>query len=65
MKEDNGVFQLNMFIDYEALERDRRLQGAMLEVRKKFGTNALFNGMNLLDGATTLERNQQIGGHKA
>ena len=35
MKEDNGVFQLNMFIDYEALERDRRLQGAMLEVRKE------------------------------
>ena len=65
VKEDNGVFQLNMFIDYEALERDRRLQGAMLEVRKKFGTNALFKGMNLLDGATTLERNQQIGGHKA
>ncbi len=34
MKEDNGVFQLNMFIDYEALERDRRLQGAMLEVKR-------------------------------
>ena len=65
VKEDSGVFQLNMFIDYEALERDRKLQGAMLEVRRKFGANALFKGMNLMEGATTLERNQQIGGHKA
>jgi DNA polymerase V len=63
--EDMGIFQMNMFIDYEALKRDRRLQGAMLEVRRKFGPNAVFKGMNLLEGATTLERNQQIGGHKA
>ncbi len=63
--EDMGVFQLNMFVDYEALERDRRLQGAMLEVRKRYGANAVFNGMNMLEGATTLERNMQIGGHKA
>ena len=65
VREDEGIFQLNMFIDYEALERDRRLQGAMLEVRRRFGANALFKGMNLMEGATTLERNQQIGGHKA
>ncbi|MFR7618629.1 MAG: hypothetical protein ACLUZX_12140 [Subdoligranulum sp.] len=44
VKEDSGVFQLNMFIDYEALERDRKLQGAMLEVRRKFGANALSRG---------------------
>ena len=37
----------------------------MLEVRRKFGANAVFKGMNLMEGATTLERNQQIGGHKA
>ena len=61
---DEGVFQMNMFIDYEALERDRRLQGAMLQVRRKYGPNAVFKGMNLLEGATTLERNQQIGGHR-
>ena len=60
-----GVFQMNMFIDYDALEKDRKLQGAMLEVRKRFGANAIFKGMNMLEGATTLERNQQIGGHKA
>ena len=63
--EDTGSFQLNMFIDYETLEKDRKLQGAMLEVRRKFGANAVFKGMNLMEGATTLERNQQIGGHKA
>ncbi len=63
--EDDGAFQLNMFVDYEAIERDRRLQGAMLEVRKKYGANAIFKGMNLLEGATALERNRQIGGHKA
>ena len=55
---------MNMFIDYDALERDRRLTAAMLEVRKRFGANAVFKGMNMLEGATTLERNQQIGGHK-
>ena len=65
VKEDVGVFQMNMFVDYDALEKDRKLQGAMLEVRKRFGANAIFKGMNLLEGATTLERNQQIGGHKA
>ena len=65
VKEDMGVFQMNMFIDYDALEKDRKLQGAMLEVRKRFGANAIFKGMNMLEGATTLERNQQIGGHKA
>ena len=63
--EDIGMFQVNMFIDHEALERDRRLQGAMLEVRRKYGPNAVFKGMNMLEGAMTLERNRQIGGHKA
>ena len=65
VSEDMGIYQMNLFIDYEAMERDRRLMGAMLKVRKKYGPNAVFKGMNLLDGATTLERNQQIGGHKA
>ena len=63
--EDRGVFQLDLFTDYEELERDRKVQGAMLEVRSKFGPNAVFKGMDLLEGATTLERNMQIGGHKA
>jgi DNA polymerase V len=37
----------------------------MLDIKKKFGKNAVLKGMNLKDGATTKERNQQIGGHKA
>ena len=62
---DSGFFQLNMFIDYEALEREKRLQEALSEVRSKYGANALFTGKNMLEGATQLERNQQIGGHRA
>ena len=37
----------------------------MLDIKKKFGKNAILKGMNLEDGATTMERNKQIGGHKA
>ncbi|MBR6380328.1 MAG: DNA methylase, partial [Lachnospiraceae bacterium] len=62
---DSEFFQLNMFIDDKALEKEKRLRGALLEVRSKFGANALFTGKNMLEGATQLERNQQIGGHRA
>ena len=54
-----------MFIDREVQERDRNLLGAMLRVREKYGANALFKGRDMLEGATTLERNSQIGGHRA
>ena len=37
----------------------------MLSVKKKYGKNAILKGMNLLEGATTMDRNRQIGGHKA
>ena len=68
--------QLDLFTDYAALDRERqeeeerlakerKLQEAMLSVKKKFGKNALLKGMNLQEGATTIERNHQIGGHKA
>ncbi|MBR3643760.1 MAG: DNA methylase [Parasporobacterium sp.] len=63
--EDNGIVQLDLFVDYEALEREKRIQKAMLEVRRRYGASAVFKGMNLKEGATTLERNQQIGGHRA
>ena len=63
--EDDGIFQLNLFTDYDALEREKKIQRAMQEVRLRYGPNAVFKGMNLLEGATTLERNRQIGGHKA
>ena len=62
---DTGIVQLDMFMDYAALEREKRIQGAMLEIRKRFGKNAVIKGMNLMEGATTIERNRQIGGHNA
>ena len=63
--EDAGMFQLDLFTDYEALEKEKRIQRAVLEVRRRYGANAIFKGMNLLEGATTLGRNAQIGGHRA
>ena len=65
VKPDSGAFQTNLFVDYEALDREKRIQGAMLQVRRKYGKSAVFLGMNLLEGGMTLERNKQIGGHKA
>jgi DNA polymerase V len=68
--------QLDLFTDYAAvqakkeeeeieLEREKKVQKAMLEIKNKFGKNAVLKGMNLKEGATTLDRNKQIGGHKA
>ena len=48
-----------------AREREKRRQQAELSIKRKFGKNAIFRGMNLKEGATTLDRNRQIGGHKA
>ncbi len=62
---DEGIYQLDLFTDYEALARERRLQRALLLIRQRFGAGAVFRGMDLMAGATTLERNQQIGGHRA
>ena len=62
---DSGAFQLNLFTDYDAIEKEKKIQQACLEVRKRFGQNAIFKGLNLMGGATALERNQQIGGHHA
>ena len=68
--------QMDLFTDYEALqkereekerilEREQKMQKAVLEIQKKFGKNAILKGINLEEGATAVERNQQIGGHKA
>lgn len=48
-----------------ALEREKRRQQAVLAIRKKYGKNAILKGMNYQEGATTRDRNNQIGGHKA
>ena len=68
--------QLDMFTDYEALDRQRaaedeaiarekQRQLAVLDIRKKFGRNAILMGTSLMEGATGRERNRQIGGHRA
>ena len=63
--DDSGAWQADFFTDSDARERERKLQGAMLEIRSRFGANALFTGKNMIKGATLLERNMQIGGHRA
>lgn len=68
--------QLDLFTDYAAqqekrqqedadLEREKRMQHAMLQIQEKYGKNAILKGTNLQEGATARERNKQIGGHKA
>ena len=62
---DEGMYQLDLFTDYDALDRERRIQNAMLKVRRLYGTNAIFKGSSLIEASTTLERNLQVGGHRA
>ena len=62
---DNRAFQLDLFTDEAALEKERSLSLAMLEIRKKYGANSLLKGLNFREGATAIERNTQIGGHRA
>ena len=62
---DEGIYQLDLFTDYDALSKEKQLHAALLEVRTKYGANAILKGLNLLDGATTKMRNEQIGGHRA
>ena len=68
--------QLDLFTDYverkkqrereeASLERERKLQQAVLSIKKKHGRNAILKGMDLEDGATAADRNRQIGGHRA
>lgn len=65
VRNDEGIYQMDLFTDYDALNREKRLHAALLEARTRYGANALLKGTNLLEGATTIERNQQIGGHRA
>ena len=68
--------QPDLFTDFNALEREntaeiaeldkeRRLQDALLSIKKQFGKNAILKAMSLQEGATAKDRNQQVGGHKA
>lgn len=75
-RKQEDFVQMDLFTDYEALEKqkqeneaklkkERALQEAVLSVKKKFGKNAILKGMNLEEGATGAQRNNQIGGHQA
>lgn len=68
--------QIDLFTDYEALtakrekeekelQKERKIQEAMIDIKQRYGKNAIIKGTNLQDSATSIERNQQIGGHKA
>ena len=50
---------------YDKLEKEKKLEQAVLSVRAKYGANSLLRGMNLSDGAMTITRNKQIGGHRS
>jgi len=57
--------QYDLFTNPIELEKDRRIQKAELEIKKRFGNNAIVRGMDLQEAGTTIERNRQIGGHKS
>ncbi len=72
----NRIEQLDLFTDYDdnlkkrenekiELDKERKIQETIIKVKNKYGKNAVIKGMNLEEGATTIERNKQIGGHKA
>ena len=76
IKGEPSFEQLDLFTDYDLLEKEReeekrelekekKMQQAVLDIQKKFGKNAVLKGMNFEEGATTRDRNAQIGGHKA
>ena len=75
-KYENEYEQLNLFVDYDELEKkkkirqakleeENRLQKTILDIKKKYGKNMVLKGHDFEDGGTTRERNAQIGGHKA
>jgi len=75
-KKNEGFVQLDMFTDYEQLQKEKEekeeslskeknLQKAMIEIRNRYGKNAVLKGSSLKEGSTVIERNGQIGGHKA
>jgi len=76
VKKKEEFEQLDLFTDFAALEKERdkeqaeldrekRMQQAVISIKNKYGKNAILKGMNLCEGATGIERNSQIGGHKA
>jgi len=70
-EKNNSIEQLDLFTNYEEKTvkhenemKERNLQRSILDIKKKYGKNAILKGMNFEDGGTTRERNEQVGGHK-
>ena len=68
---NNTFEQIDLFTNYEEInkkkeqeEKEKNLQYTMINIKKKYGKNAILKGMNLVEGGTTIERNGQVGGHK-
>ena len=71
-KKESEYEQLDFFTDAKKneeeennLKKEKDMQNAIVKIKQKYGKNAIIKGMNLEEGATALERNRQIGGHKA
>lgn len=71
-EEKNLPEQIDLFTDYEQIEREERMleretqmQKALLKIKKRYGKNAVIKGMDLEEGATAVSRNSQVGGHRA
>ena len=71
---NNSFEQLNLFTEFnqnlneehqKEIEKERNLQHAIIDIKKKYGKNAILKGMNFEEGGTTISRNSQIGGHRA
>ena len=63
--EDVRQEELRKQQEEKELAREKRMQHAVIDIKKKFGKNAILKGMNLEEGATARNRNNQIGGHRA
>ena len=70
------TIELDLFIDYEKekaekdqkeidLKRERSMQRTLIDIKKRYGNNSIIKGLDFKEGATAIERNTQIGGHKA
>ena len=57
--------QLDLFADYEQIEKEKRVQEALVTIKNKYGKNAILKGMNFCDKATQRKRNGLVGGHNA
>ena len=62
---ESGDIQLNLFVDQEKINRERKLELTISNIKNKMGKNTIIRGMDLQEGATTILRNKLIGGHNS